>query len=490
MDRFGFFGQLEQSFGFWNWLVFLAYLFVMAGIGWWTRWRAAEGRDRGFFDAGGKIPWWVAGLSIYATHQSSVTCMAVPARVYSTNWAIFLGYLTIPPAAILSAYLFATAYRNSGVLTCYEYLESKFGKGIRKAVACLFILVHLGKIGIFLLLPAQALSVVTSVNPFVSILLVGIVVTVYSSLGGMRSVVWTDLLQVFLMTGGAIACIAWIASQCGGVGELLRVGMVNEKFGIFSSHKWDQSSAWIILIGGFIVSMYSFSSEQSIVQRYFVTKDLKETIRSCWLNGLFLIPAVMLFFFLGTSLWVFSQDFEMTQNSKVIVPWFVVQYLPGGLAGLGIAGLMAASMSSLDSSINSIAAVVYNDFMKAKTDNQGGKIGTQMSVLLGVMAILSAVTVEVFSVSDVFSSFIGILSCFAGVIFSVFLLSLFVVKRSPAPAAVCLVCGFLGNGIAFFVFNVGTNLYELAIVGFFSGLVPGMICLLLTTENKLTASDG
>lgn len=469
-------GQTNQfvgNFGIWNWLVFFAYLATLAWIGW--VYRNQQDQAESYFDGGQSIPWPVAGLSIYATHQSAVTCMGIPALAYSGNWAIFLGYLTIPPAAIIAGYFFAKEFRHAGVQTCYEYLELKFDSTVQKIIALFFVLLQLAKLSVYLYFPAMAISLVSGLDIFLTIVLVGGIVTLYTSIGGIRSVVWSDFLQVGLMTGGALICIVSICYQKGGLGEVIRIASENDKFQILSFENGHlENIVWIIVVGGFITSMYSFSSEQNIVQRYLVTSNTKRTILSCWLNSLFIVPAAALFFFLGTSLWVFYQgNSQQLELKDQLVPFFILDQLPVGLAGLAIAGLMAAAMSSVDSSINSAAAVVWNDLFQNRSQKKVDYYQLT-SFVFGILGVTGASLIANFEIQQMFNFFIGILSCFGGVIFSLFLLARISKKPSSIAAKIGLGCGVFTVIICLFVLKISVKNYELAIAGFVGSFLPAI----------------
>ena len=196
------------SFGYINYAVLAAYLTLLVVMGFYFARREKTTDD--FFLAGRRIPWWAAGLSIFGTQLSAITYLAMPARAYATDWTLLIlniGIFAIAPVVI---YLYLPFFRRLNITTAYEYLEKRFHVSIRMFGSLSFILFQLGRMGIVILLPALALSAVTGFNIFICIALIGILSTIYTVLGGIEAVIWTDVLQALVLIGGAFVALAII----------------------------------------------------------------------------------------------------------------------------------------------------------------------------------------------------------------------------------------------------------------------------------------
>ena len=190
-----------------DWLVLALYLAGMVGIG--VHFARRGGGTEDFFLGGRRIPWWAAGLSIFGTQLSAITFMAIPATAYGSDWRRFAGQLMLLPVLVLVIRAFVPVLRGQSATTAYEFLEVRFSRAVRWCASALFIAFQLGRMGIVLLLPAIALAAVTGVDTHLCIGLMGVLATAYTALGGISAVIWTDVVQVFvLLASGACLVLA------------------------------------------------------------------------------------------------------------------------------------------------------------------------------------------------------------------------------------------------------------------------------------------
>ncbi|HNT35900.1 MAG TPA: sodium/solute symporter, partial [bacterium] len=351
-----------------DYIVIVLYLLALIGVGVYCAKREKTTDD--FFLAGRRIPWWAAGLSIFGTQLSAITFMAIPAKTYSSNWLTFLFNMGIVAITPLIVFFFLPFYRRLNVTTAYEYLERRFSVTVRVLGSALFLAFQLGRIGIVLLLPSLALSVVTGVNVYFCILIMGVLATVYTVMGGIEAVIWTDVFQVFVLVGGAVWCLLYATAHVsGGISGVFATALAENKFH-WVDWNWDlgRLTIWVIVLG-WINSLLPYASDQTVIQRYLTTKDEKAARQAIWTNAILTVPASLLFFSLGTALFVFYKNHPNHLDpgmAKVdnILPWFVMRELPAGVSGLVIAAVFAASMSTLDSSMNSMATAVVTDFCR------------------------------------------------------------------------------------------------------------------------------
>ena len=426
-----------RSFGALNSTVVVAYLLALAMLGWRFASREASGKD--FFLAGGRIPWWAAGLSIFGTQLSAITFMAIPAKSFAEDWLYLLGNFCIAAVAPLIAFFYLPAYRASGETTVYGYLERRFASDLlRRLSAATFVLLQLGRMGVVLCLPAVALAATTNLDVRICILVMGLLATAYTAAGGIEAVVWTDVLQVFVLGGGAIVCLiaALLGADASAVGEA--VAFDKTRFALLS---WDVAapSLGVMLLGMSCSSLIPYAADQTVVQRYLTTANERDAARGVWTNAVLTIPASILFFGLGTALWCYYRShvdqLDPFLPRDAIVPWFAATALPAPAAGVVIAGVFAAAMSSLDSSLNSMAAVILHDFARRRDEGAATvRAARRLTWLLGAAGVGSALYLAAAPDRSLWEQYLKIIGLTGGALAGVFTLGVFF-PRVDARAA-------------------------------------------------------
>jgi SSS family transporter len=412
----------QPHFGFLDYAALGAYLVALIVMGVYFARREKSTAD--FFLAGRRIPWWAAGLSIFGTQLSAITYMAIPAKAYATDWVYILGNMCILLICPVIVFCYLPFYRRLNVTTAYEYLERRFSLPVRLFSSAAFMLYQLARMGIVICLPAIALSTVTGFNVYVCILLMGVLATVYTVLGGIEAVIWTDVLQVFVLMGGALLSVIIIAANVdGGFGAIISTGMAEGKFHTFN-WTWDIATmgVWVVVVGNLFSNLLPYTADQTVIQRYLTTRDEKQAARSIWTNGILAIPTALIFFGLGTCLFVFYEVrpelLSPALKTDAIFPFFIAQQLPVGVSGLVIAGLFAASMSSLDSSMNSIATAMVTDFYRRfrpqSSDHFRLNLARWLTAILGVIGTSAAIVIAGLEMESLWDLFIKVL----GLIFS------------------------------------------------------------------------
>jgi SSS family solute:Na+ symporter len=336
--------------------------------------RKKSNTSSGFMIADGKLPSWAVGLSILGTFVSSITFLAYPGQAYNANWDVFLFSLTLPPAALVATFYFIPLYRARVKVSAYEYLEQRFGPWARIYGSISFMLGSLARIGMILFLVSLVLHHLTGWSYGTIIIITGIGVTCYTMLGGIEAVVWTDVIQVIILVGGAIvSVIILLAGMPEGPGQLFEIAAQKQKF---SLGNWQPEliapTAWVVLIYGIIENLRNFGVDQNYVQRYQVTRSVKDATRSVWIAAIAYIPVSALFLFIGTALFSFytanaqllPASLEGSLSGDRIYPYFIATQFPVGLRGLLIAAIFAAAMSSIDSSLNCVSTLTLLDFYK------------------------------------------------------------------------------------------------------------------------------
>jgi len=465
--------------------VLLLYLIVLVLMGCYFA-RSASKSTTDFFLGGRRIPWWATGISLFGTQISSITFMTIPAKTYATNWVYFAATVTLLVITPLIIHCYLPFFRRLNITTAYEYLEMRFNLVARLMGSVSFLCVQLGRIGIVLYLPALSISSVTGMNLYACIVLMGFLTAIYCLLGGIEAVIWTDVLQVFVMIGCALMCLVVISINVdGGVGGALSMAAAHDKFR-WANLTWDWSgpALWVVVVGSFFGQFPQFTADQTYVQRYLTTSDEKQAARAIWTNTLLTIPSSVLFFGLGTALWAYYKShpnlLNPTGQTDAILPWFMAQQLPEGLAALGMAGLIAAAMSSLDSSLNSMATTITTDFRRFKpaaSDRQCLHLARVLTVLLATLGTGLALYMALAQSTSMWDQYIKILGLFGGGMAALFVAGIFTRRINSHgilvgffASAIVLYFVQASGGISFFLFS-GIGIVTCVLVGRLASLV-------------------
>jgi len=479
------------DFGLLNWTVLGGYLLAILLMGLYFSRREKSTDD--FFLAGRRIPWWAAGLSIVGTGLSAITFMTFPAVAYKGNWVHYTG--SIVPILIIPivVFFYLPFYRRLNVTTAYEYLEKRFNLTARLIGGILYIFFQFLRMAVILYLPALALNTVAGLNIYACILAMGLLCTAYTVLGGVEAVIWTDVLQVVVLLGAAIVCVGIIAGRIdGGFGAIVSRGMAADKFRA-ANFTWDPTAGalWLFVVGRFFGDFMPNTADQGVIQRYLTVPDLKSARRAAWVAGLSSIPVLAVFFFLGTALWVFYQSNPdaapktLGMKADQVLPLFMVQQMPAGIAGLAIAGLFAAAMSSIDSSMNSVSAVAttdgYRRFHPRASERSCLILARCVTAITGLIGTVAALVMATYSdqIQSMWGLFLGILFLLGSPLAGMFVLGIFT-RRANGPGA-CLGAVIGTTGI--FVVMKCTDLHKMLypVIGLVGCVIMGYLVSLLVT---------
>ena len=418
------------DFGWLNMSVVVIYLLAMLGIGVWFARKNRSTED--YFRGGKHIPWWVAGCSIFATMLSSITYMAIPAKAFAQNWVYAIGNLMILAVAPIAIYVALPFFRRLDVTSAYEYLEKRFNRNLRLLGSGSFSLFHIFRMGVVLALAALALSSVTPWSAERCVIVMGVLSIAYCTLGGIEAVVWTDTIQTFILLGGALLCLFFALSGAGqgsfdSAVEHGKFHFVNLDFGTWS---FTSMAIWVVILGGLGQNLSSYTADQTVVQRYMTTPDRKRAAQSIWLNGLMAVPAAFIFFGMGTAFWMFyhthPDKLDPAMASDRILPLFISQELPIGLAGLVVAGIFAAAQSTVSTSMNSGATTIVTDFLRTDQSSQSDRfwlgIARIVTILMGIAGTVVGLYFVDPDIKSLFDEFIAILGMFLGVLAGLFAL--------------------------------------------------------------------
>ena len=431
----------NENFGTTNWIVMVSYMGVLIGIGIYFSRKNNSTED--YFLAGRRVVWWAAGLSIFSTMLSAITYLSIPAKAYATNWTWFIFNMTIPVMAPVIIYCFLPFYRRLGITSIYEYLEMRFSTGLRKLGSASFAIFQLARMGIVILLPALALSSVTGWDVIYCIITMGVLSTIYTVIGGIEAVIWTDVIQTIVLVGGALVAFFVIVGEVdGGFSAIIETAsgqgkfeMVNTNFSFVSGI----DTIWVIILGGIFAQILSYGTDQAVVQRYLTTPTEKEAAKAIWTNSALSIPLSILFFGVGTALFVYFQqqpsNLEPISKIDQIFPHFILHQMPTGLAGLVIAGVFAAAMSSLDSSMHSIATAFTTDFLSKDRDSESLlKLAKRITLVLGVLGTVSAIYIASQDSKNLWDILMGYVGLILGTLGGLFTLAIFTNRTASVHA--------------------------------------------------------
>lgn len=483
--------QESNSFGTLNYSILFLYLLITLLIG--TYFSRKQKSTEDYFVGGGRIPWWASGLSVFGTLLSAITFMAIPAKAFSTDWSFFFLNMTAILVTPIIAYVFIPYFNKLQIRTAYEFLEERFNYFARAFGSLSFILFQLGRIGIVLLLPALAISIVSGIPVTSSILLMGVLCVLYTAFGGIEAVIWTDVIQVVVLLGGSLVAVFWIVFQTeASFTEMIAYASKRNKFNLMNTEfNFTESTFWVVCIGGLASAMITQGTDQTIVQRYLTSKNVKDSQKTLYTNALLTLPASLIFFGMGTLLFIFYSELPhrltpFISNNDSIFPWYIVQELPVGVSGLLVAGIFASAMSSISSSLNSVATAYCNDFhlrfSPTIEDSKLLKIARVTTLVTGILGVVLALWMANSNIKSLWDQFYRFLGLFSGGLGGMFLLGI-VTKKANAKGTLI---GLVSSAFLVWYLSVFTEISFLmfAFFGVTSCFVLGYFFSLIFKEKE------
>lgn len=467
-----------------DWIVLVVYFCGTMSIGFYFYRKSRS--SEGFMAAGRSLPGWACGLSIFATYLSSISFLALPGNAFSSNWNAFVFSLSLPIAAWIAVRFFLPYYRASGEVSAYAMLEHRFGPWARFYASFFYLMTQLARMGVVMYLMALPLSVLLGWDIRTIIFVTGISVTVYTFVGGIVAVIWSDALQaIVLMAGAALCSVLMLFRMPDGPGQMMQIALDNHKFSLGGfGASLAESTFWVVLVYGIAMNLQNFGIDQSYIQRYIASKSDREARKSVWLGGLLYVPVSAVFFFIGTQLFAFykvnpdylqevryivadqrlmqqhvgsdqpdyaarrdaiAQSLTTEQIGDRVFPHFIGRMLPPGLTGLLIAAIFAAAMSTVSTSLNSSATLLTTDWYKrcfkpAATEKQTMLVCSSATVIWGILGTLIALILVRLTESalDIWWTLSGI---FSGGMLGLFLLGIISRKATNPVAIVSVLCG-------------------------------------------------
>nr|WP_246387774.1 sodium:solute symporter [Chiayiivirga flava] len=426
-----------------DWTVIAVYLFGMIGIGLYFYLRQTRGSTDDFFVGGRTIPFWAAGISLYATNVSSISFIAIPAKAFETNWQYLSNNLMAVLGLMFVAIWIVPVLRRLDLMSVFSYLELRFHPGIRMIASALCVLTQIGaRMSVILFLPSLAIATITGLDVVWSILLMGGFTILYTTLGGMKAVIWTDFAQVFVMFGGALFAVAFIVFNLdGGAVQFVDTALAQDKLRLFDfSFDLTKATIWGFVFLVLFDVVLTFPKDQVLMQRVLSTRSDREAGRSVWMFAAIMIPGGVLFYLIGTALFVYYQSNPERMNPLLPIdatfPLFIAAELPRGVTGIIIAGIFAAAMSTLSSIINSVSTMLSVDFFqrigRRRSERSAVIFAEWSGVMVGLFGIGVALLLSRYDIHSLLDTSIQLFGVLGGGFAGAYTLGMFT-RRANAP---------------------------------------------------------
>ncbi len=440
-----------------DWTVMLAYAGFVGALGF--SFARGHKSTEDYFVGDRRMNWFAVGLSIFAAAFSALSFVLLPREGAFRNWNFLTALLFIPLVITpLLWWVFVPLFTRLGLHSVYEYLEIRFNPSLRRLGALLFMGYAFGWLGSMLYAMGLILDAVldlTEAQFFLVLVAVGLVALVYTSFGGLKGIVWLDVLQAITLGGTVVIILLLaIARIDGGFTTVLEVGRAHDKFEMLSldANPTSQPSIYWIFALGLFVYLPGYTTSQVTVQRYLCMPGLKQARRALAINAAMATVVYFLFMLVGTIMFVYylqeAGRLPTLAREDQILPHFIAHDLRvPGMVGLMVAGLFAAAMSTLDGGINSITAVIVYDWMGGrKTSVLFSRV---LTALIGLGVIGAAVLVPYIG-THLIDMITAVASTFLGLLLGVYVLGMFSPRANSGGAAIGLACGVAGLAFAWF----------------------------------------
>ncbi len=416
--------------------ILVIYALILVGMG--TYFLRKNKTSEQFMVAGRGIPAWAAGIAVMSAYTSSISYIAVPGKAFDTNWhPILFAVCAIPVAWFVTKYV-VPFYRKKKIISVYGYLEEKMGAWARIYASFSFVLFMIGRTAVILYLSSLLLSQFVTVDIRILILIIGLVTILYTLMGGMEAVIWTDVMQSIIMIGGMLIASYILTKDVFSKPDYLIQNALNaHKFSWGSTaFSLNGRTILVMIIYGITENLRNLMADQNYTQKYSSVPTLKKARKSIWIAVLIYLPLTAIFLYIGTTLFAFYSGTTHVLGSAVtkgdqVFPYFIAHEIPVGVKGLIIAAILAASMSTIDSALNCSATVLFVDYYKKyfkpdSTEKRSVAFLRISTVVWGLLGIFFAILmIRAKSALDIWWQIAGI---FGGGILGLFLLTIFNVK--------------------------------------------------------------
>lgn len=472
MAIFNRFDEVANPMTWIDYTIIVVYLLGFLGLGYLFK----ENKNSGDYFLGGRSMGWIPlSLSTMATQLSAISFISAPAFVGvkqggGLQWLTYEFGVPLAMAFLLVA-IIPSLYK-AGVVSVYEYLERRFDASSRLLISFVFQISRSVATGVMIYTMALILQATVGINFWISILLIGVITMIYSFQGGMKAVIWGDVIQMLILFLGIVICLAYGLSELGGIDQFLarvdtsRLTAVDfNKWGFNIADSSDEFGFWPMVIGGFFLYASYYGTDQTQTQRMLSAKGIPTIKNLLMANGLFRFPVTLTYCLMGLVLGtllvsdmnfqdqisaVYAANIDSLEGKKedLLVPVFIIRYLPTGIIGILLVAIMSAAMSTLSSSVNSLSAVTVEDFIKRfktdMSDKQYVRYSRALSLFWGLVCLFFA-----FFAGNIEGTIIEVInkvgSVFYGPILAAFILALLTKKTHALGANTGIVAGVLFN---------------------------------------------
>ncbi|MHB1022929.1 MAG: sodium:solute symporter family protein [Acidobacteriaceae bacterium] len=482
--------------------VIAAYMMVLVSIG--LRSSRHQKTTDSYFLAERSIPGWAAGMSLLATIITSVTFIAYPGAAYAGNWHLLVPGIMFVAVIAAIGFVVVPFFRHVVAMSVYEYFGRRFGKWVRMYASLAFAMGHFAKMGFVFYLLALSVSGITGWSLRGIIIILGTITIFYTLVGGLEAVIWTDVVQGFVLwTGVAVSILFLLFSPKVHASEMLHLIAANHKASL-GSFAFDLKlpTFWTMGLYGLFFYLQKYTADQTVVQRYLAARTDKEALRGIKMGAALCLPVWTAFMFIGSLLWAFYKltaehlPASVTRPDQVF-PHFMVTEMPQGVAGLFLAALFGAAMSMLASDLNCLAVILvedyYGQFFPRRTDRERLRFGKISVAVCGALAIAVALRLAT-THGSALALYYTVTAIVAGGLAGLFLLAFLVRRAGVVAATVGVAMNLLFTLWATMTMNGGNtwNLgrwnypwheYTIGAVGNLLLLAAG-VCASLVTGNK------
>jgi len=358
--------------GFWDFLILFVFFGSMAGLGLWLSRREKDTED--YFVAGRRLPGWAVGLSILGTCISSVTYVAYPGKSFIDDWQYLVQGLMLPLLVLCGGFLVVPFYRKHVKVSVNEFVEMRFGPKVRAFTLFVLAASELARLSMVLYLVSLVINTITGYPIVLVILVIGAVTVTYTVAGGIEGTIWTDVIQTLLLFAGGLTVVILVSMRIpGGFGGALSYAAEAGKLKMFDFEPtFTRPAFYVLALSGVLNFFYFLAGNQNQVQRYQCVDTEAGARRAILIGSLGSVPVWALFMLVGTMLWVYYGHyadpqvtaFAAAKEGDKVFPHFIATKLPEGVSGILLAGLFAAAMSTIDSSMNVLSTLIITDLYR------------------------------------------------------------------------------------------------------------------------------
>lgn len=451
-----------------DYTLFAGYLLATVLVG--LRFVKKQESMKDYFLAGKSMGSLIVGLSVIAAMFSGISYLAIPAEIYKNGFAFAWGMLTFFIITPFVTIVMLPLFYQSRFYTAYQYLEERFTRQVRVVASALFILRVLFWLAAATFAPALALQQVTGMPLWFTIVCTGVLTTFYTTLGGIKAVIWTDMMQLGVLFGGQLM-IVFVALKTvpGGAPAVYDMALQAGRFDLsFSFDPSVRLTFWTMMVAAPFLNLVQMGTDQVAVQRYLTAKTFAEARRGLWVKLWLFLPFGGLFYITGLILWAFYQTQPdplaggLISKADQVLPYFVVHELPRGFPGILIAAIYSASMSTVSSGLNSLASATLMDFTKQTQADTKAQHERQLfkaravTVIYGVLVTSLAFLVgEMGTLVESVNQIIGIVG---GPLLGLFMLGM-LVPRANTPGAVTGVLTGFGALCCLYIFGAQLQIH-------------------------------